>query len=415
MTVPGAAPGRGVIDKRALLFPICSGTLGFVSVAMQIVAVATPYWAHFKRERYPDSLIDGLRSDPLYEEGHYGLWTVCLTVFDGKPLAVEDCITNIAHFHPSSWRIFAGIIATINVVLSLLFLAAIPLQVKHLKTGTPMYCKYKTLTRIQMVLSIVGVTCAIMAAVLFGIHSHHKHYKEPKGWSFGLQIIVIVVQVFLFISTSAENVVASRIDQNSPAPQFLFTLTGSKKKLATDLAKTGSFRYPSLNPTLSLTNGSKLSSAIKRSIDENNAKNSGMSDPPSTGNREFSRDNPIFVDSDNDSSYPHGLTRTTKGDKISIIHLPVATDHHVSRQGAPVRLHNQSFGHGSGLCLIPKEVQTHCSPTGGTAIGRFKVEKIADLYSTHSNRGTENQRSGAFAYCNQGYCKDSEEFLPNAR
>lgn len=200
------------MQQRVALLPICSAVIGVLAFGLQLVAIATPYWATFRSE---DPLGTGVYVTPgeAVEEGYYGLWKLCLLRYRGRELKKDEIICDVieSRFDPGDYRYGAGACAVGNLLLVLIFLSPVPAQLLYLLQNKGVVgVSYRFLTMTKVVAISLGVGCTVVAAVLVNIRHQNPTFEVPKGWSFGLQIIVIVLEVFLVIASLAEHVVGER-------------------------------------------------------------------------------------------------------------------------------------------------------------------------------------------------------------
>lgn len=195
------------------------------------------------------------------------------------------------------------------------------------------------------------------------------------------------------IASSAENVVATRIDQASPEPQYLFTLAGINKKTS-EMHNNDPFKFPSLNPTLSLSSnaGNLLRSAMKKTNEENKL---------------TTKDNPIFIDSDNETYH---LEKKKQVDVTSVIQVPVTINPN-NKPDFSIKIHQNSLPTVENVSEVYSSKDERLKLNNScTAVGRFRVEKIADIYTVKQTAAAPSEHH-TFAYDNQGYNIGSEESL----
>uniref|UniRef100_T1JCI0 Uncharacterized protein n=1 Tax=Strigamia maritima TaxID=126957 RepID=T1JCI0_STRMM len=192
------------MENRKALLPLCSGVLGVISLALQVTAVATPHWSDFYSD---DPMGNGhfpYGVGNYGEKGYYGLWSICLTIYEGMTLPRPKCDAMKPKFDPGMTRYYAGAFAIADIILLLVFLFPVPAQLMYLyKNKGIVSISYRALALIKVISIVFGAASGMTAAVLIGIHTK-PYYELPKGWSFGLQVVVVILQIFLFICALME-------------------------------------------------------------------------------------------------------------------------------------------------------------------------------------------------------------------
>ncbi|GFS48350.1 uncharacterized protein TNIN_201022 [Trichonephila inaurata madagascariensis] len=125
------------------------------------------------------------------EEGHYGLWTLCTTK---GPHWTEDCDPLDTFFQAPSYLIISGIlgIGHLLILLSLLLLESFwIILIRYNERG--LWIKSRTLSITKVSLAFISVFIAVLIVVFVSVgETRQEKYFVEKGWSFWIQILVIV-------------------------------------------------------------------------------------------------------------------------------------------------------------------------------------------------------------------------------
>ncbi|CAG2113872.1 unnamed protein product [Medioppia subpectinata] len=165
---------------------------------LQLIALFADYWAYF----------DAKSDLGLPEEvGHYGLWGLCSVK---APVYRDDCDPLDTFFKPPHHMMIAGAVASIHTIVLGLFLPFIAIRLQQIRRNKPNFIiDTKTVNKLKLLLITFAVFLSTLTLLLMTIqtsasreqlifnNSPVENYDIRNGWSFWLEVTVLVVNVLI--------------------------------------------------------------------------------------------------------------------------------------------------------------------------------------------------------------------------
>lgn len=178
---------------------ICLSIVGLLldlaTLLLQLSALTTTWWAVFSA-----------RTDlgKPKEEGHYGLWTLCTTK---APHWTEDCDPLYTFFQAPPYLLVSAILGTGHLLILLSLLVLESLWTVLMVRNEPGLClKPRTLSITKVSFAFISVFVAILIAIFASVgETRQEEYFVQKGWSFWMQIAVIVASLLITLACVIEN------------------------------------------------------------------------------------------------------------------------------------------------------------------------------------------------------------------
>ncbi|XP_064489820.1 uncharacterized protein LOC135401374 isoform X2 [Ornithodoros turicata] len=184
------------MSASVAILPGCQALLCFLAIILQLVSLPASYWGTFAAKYDYGS---------VFERGHFGLWTVCS---ERIPFFYEDCNSLDTYLKLTGHSSAAGIIGVVHLLCLLVFLPLAVVRVvqvmRNLEDGC-IIARVMCLTKITV--AAVTLTLAVVVVILSSIGTDQPgFYEVQKGWAFWVQVVVLVVDIFLVLICSLENI-----------------------------------------------------------------------------------------------------------------------------------------------------------------------------------------------------------------
>ncbi|XP_057366802.1 uncharacterized protein LOC130687645 [Daphnia carinata] len=188
------------MEKRNLRVSALAEGLSAIGLVLAIVTVISPYWGRFSNEGSPNS------GDLV--TGYFGLWTICKDLPQGRSF----CGLNITAFNLSTWTFIAGVVAVVSVIaIGLAALLGVCLLLM-LKTQERVCLPYRPAVVARLVLSALAALLSTVAIALASIRTDERlPYALSRGWTFYLQMLVILSEVLLTLTATYELMLSRRL------------------------------------------------------------------------------------------------------------------------------------------------------------------------------------------------------------
>lgn len=184
------------MNATVAILPGCQAVLCFLAIILQLVSLPASYWGTFAAK---------YDYGAAFERGHFGLWTVCS---ERVPYFYEDCKSMDTYLKLTQHSAAAGIIAVIHLLCLLSFLPLAVIRVVQLVRNIQDGCIVaRVICLAKISVAVTAMTLAVVVVILstFGT-DQPKFYDVDRGWAFWLQVMVLVVDIFLVLVCSLENI-----------------------------------------------------------------------------------------------------------------------------------------------------------------------------------------------------------------
>ncbi|XP_050672965.1 uncharacterized protein LOC126970858 isoform X2 [Leptidea sinapis] len=182
------------------LYSLTVVILGFICFVVGAIAVGLPTWGYFY------SL-----ENPNFDQGYFGPWRVCKKLLYNR----EKCGTDVSKFRPNSAVYLAGVVAAVGVSVLGVFCVLSVLQLAMISSKEKVLLTYTSLVMMKLALALLATLLSIAAAGLFAAQGDERGFYLTRGEAFYVQIVCIVINSVLFI-TSVYDTLFSRREGGDP-------------------------------------------------------------------------------------------------------------------------------------------------------------------------------------------------------
>ncbi|KAG6446902.1 uncharacterized protein LOC115441381 [Manduca sexta] len=198
-----------------ILYSIAVVVLGFICFVVGAVAVGLPTWGEFISYD-SDRQYSGqpFYLDNNYDHGYFGPWRVCKKLLYNR----EKCGSDVSKFRPLTAVYFAGVVGAIGVTVLGVFCLLSVLQLAMISSKERVAMKYTHLVMMKLALALLATLLSIAAAGLFAVQGDDRGFRVTRGEAFYVQIVCIVLNSVLFITSLYDTLFSRRAGGDPTAP-----------------------------------------------------------------------------------------------------------------------------------------------------------------------------------------------------